>query len=124
MDSCVWIPALGFLDLDFWVWIPAFGFLGGLDSWVWSPGLGFLGLDPWLWSPELGVVCLDSWILSPGQKLAENPIATISLLTKLANHEQVLTTDCPRPGELGRKHYFFLQALHKLARALQITLTW
>ena len=51
MDSWVWIPGFGVLDLDSWAWIPGFGFLGldssGLESWVWSSGLGFLDLDSW-----------------------------------------------------------------------------
>ena len=66
---------------------------------------------------------MDSWILTPGQNLTENLIKTLSFLTKVANHE-VLTFNCHVPGEGGPETHFFLQALHKLARALQIKSSW
>ena len=118
LDSLVWIPRFGFLGLDSWVWIPGFGFLG-LESSAWIPGLGFLGLEPWVWSPGLGFLDLDSW---------PEPIARIDFSyvqwPQIANPEQVLTFEFRWTGELGPETHFFLQALHKLARALQLTLPW
>ena len=107
--------------MDSWDWTPGSGFLG-LVSWVWSPGLGFLGLDSWLWSPEIEVLGLDSLILTPGQNLNENPIKT--LLTEFANPVVPPTIDCCPAGEGGPETCFKKESLHKLARALRVTLTW
>ena len=90
--------------MDSWVWIPAFGFLR-LDSWAWLPGFGILD-----WSPGLGFLDLDSW-----PEPIVKPVKTYALETRIANHEVRLT-------EPGPETHFFLIALHKLARALQITL--
>ena len=109
--------------MDSWAWIPGFGFLG-LDSWAWSPGLGFLGLDSWVWNPGFGVLDLDSWIWTPGLNLNESPPKTYDLETEIANHEVPLTKPSEVHWGTRPKINFFLIALHKLARALQITLTW
>ena len=120
------IPGFRFLGLDSCVWIPAFGFLG-LDSWVWIPGFGVLGLDSWAWIPGLGVLRLGSRAWIPGFRLLARTL--LKTLSKPMRFEPILqflwsppTIDPRRSGELGPETHFFLQALHKLARALQITL--
>ena len=104
--------------MNSWVWTPGFGFLG-LESWAWIPGLGFLGLESWVWSPRLGFLDLDSW---------PEPIdirdQTYDLEPGIANHEVPHTPDHRLLGEPGPETRFFLQALHKLARALQPQSTW
>ena len=113
-----------FLDLDSLFWIPGFGFLG-LDSWFWSPGFGFLGLDSWVWNPGFEVLDLDSWIWTPGLNLNENLSKPFDLETKIANHEVPPSGNlAPVLGEGGPETRFFLIALHKLARALQVRSTW
>ena len=112
-----------FLGLDSLVWIPGFGFLG-LESWAWIPGLGLLGLESWVWSPGLGVLGLDSWIWTPGLNLLPEVIKP----KRFEQNLQILGSP-PRfsraqTGEGGPETHFFLQALHKLARALQTTLPW
>ena len=70
MDSWVWIPGFGVLDLDSWfgfmaldskVLISLLGVLS-VDAWlvflVWIPRFGFLGLGAWAWSPCFGVTVL------------------------------------------------------------------
>ena len=103
--------------MDSWVWIPEFGVLG-LDSWAWIP-------DSWVWNPGFGVLDLDSWIWTPGLNLNENASKSHDLETEIANHE-VPPSRNHREVEGGTrpKLNFFFIALHKLARALQATLTW
>ena len=67
---------------------------------------------------------MDSWIWTPGLNLNENLAKTSDLETEITNHEVALTKPPVRSGATQPKINFFLQALHKLARALQITLTW
>ena len=110
------------LGLDPWFWIPGFGLLG-LDSWVWSPGLGFLGLDSWVWSPGFGVLGLDSWIWTPGLNLRLEVIKPMIWSPELQIMTRYSRSAVHWSGEGGPETHFFLQALHKLARALQITLT-
>ena len=114
---------IDFLGLDPWVWIPGFGLLG-LDSWVWSPGLGFLGLDSWVWSPGFGVLGLDSWIWTPGLNLLPEVIKPMIWSAELQIMTRYSRSAYREMGEPGPETRFFLQALHKLARALQVALPW
>ena len=128
MNTRVWIPWLGFFGLNSWVSIPSIGFKG-LDSWIWIPrfgslGLGFLGLDSWVWSPGFGVLGLNSWIWTPGLNLRLEVIKPKIWSPELQILGFPPTPDQDPPGELGPETRFFLQALHKPARALPATSTW
>ena len=69
----------------------------GITFWIPRTCVGsrFLGLESWAWIPGLGF--LD---LAENQNLNENPLKTYDLEPEI------------------------VQTLHKLARALQVTLTW
>ena len=135
MDSWVWSPGLGFQGLDSWVWIPGLGVLG-LDSWIWTPGLNLRleVMKPIIWSPPwfgflvLDSCCfipsLDSWIWTPGLNLLPEVIKPMIWSPELQIMTRYSRSAVHPPGEGGPETRFFLQALHKLARALQVTLTW
>ena len=89
-----------------------------------NPGLGFLGLNSWVGSLRLGFFGSDSWVWTPSQTFTK----TLSKPMRFEPKSQILTrysrSDPRNRGNWARGTRFFLQALHKLARALQITLTW